>query len=191
MTNCSSLKLWLLAGTTLCLIVSSCGYRFSQGELSAKYDTISVPYVQGDLDGTLTAQIVKQLSVTGAMRYTRTGGDLTLSAKILDLRDENIGFRYYRDKDGDRTKETIPVETRLFIDVEVAVIDASTGEVLRGPVVLSAQTDFDHNYYTIRNRINVFSLGQLTDFDEAYTAAKRPLNQELAKKIVDYVCDSW
>lgn len=191
MTKFLSLKIWLLALVASCIMVSSCGYRFSQGELASKYDTISVPYVEGDLDGRLTAQIVKQLSVTGALKYTRVAGDLILSAKILDLGDENIGFRYYRDKDGKLTRETIPVETRLSITVEIAIIDAATGQAIRGPVILSAQTDFDHAYYSTRNAVNVFSLGQLTDFDEAYDAAKRPLNQELAKKIVDYVCDSW
>jgi len=191
MTKFLSLKIWFLALVALCVMLSSCGYRFSHGELASKYDTISVPYVQGDLDGTLTAQIVKQLSVTGALKYTRVAGDLILAAKILDVRDENIGFRYYRDKDGELTRETIPVETRLSITLEVAVIDAATGQAIRGPVILSAQTDFDHAYYSTRNAVNVFSLGQLTDFDEAYDAAKRPLNQELAKKIVDYVCDSW
>lgn len=181
----------LIGALTLGGLVSGCGYRFGQGELASKYETISVPYVKEDLDGTLTAQIVKALSVRGGLRYERVAGDLILYAEIIDVADENIGFRYYRNKANKITKETIPVETRLSITAEISIVDASTGEVLRGPVRLSAETDFDHDYYSTKNNINESSLGQLTDFDEAYDAAKRPLHQELAKKIVDYIYDSW
>ncbi len=170
---------------------SGCGYHFGLGELPDQYSTISIPYAKGDFDGAFTTEVIRQFATTGSFKYVRTGGDLILKITLIDFDDDNIGFRYYKDKEGKRTRETIPVETRLFATAQVSVIDACTGVVVLGPAAIEASTDFDHNYYSTRNSINVFSLGQLTDFDEAYDAAIRPLNQCLAKKVVDYVIDSW
>lgn len=171
--------------------MSSCGYHFGQGELPEKYATISIPYAQGDFDGNFTAELIRQISTAGSFKYVRTGGDLILKVALVDFDDDNIGFRYYKDKKGKRTRETIPVESRLFATAQVTVIDACTGVVVLGPAAIEASTDFDHDYYSTRNAINVFSLGQLSDFDEAYDAAIRPLNQCLARKVVDFVTDSW
>jgi len=175
----------------LSLAATSCGYRFGHGGLPTQYRSITVPYAEGDLDGSLTAEVIRQFSTAGAFEYRRCGGDLILNIKVLDFGDEDIDFRYYRNKEGKRTSETIPVETRLTVLVEVVVIDAATGVSVLGPARIEDYTDFDHDYYSTRDAVNVFSLGQLTDFDEAYDAAQRPLNQSLAKKIVNYVCDSW
>lgn len=184
-----SLRLvWVLF---LSLVVAGCGYRFGHGGLPTQYRSITVPYVDGDQDGSLTAEIIRQFSTSGAFEYKRCGGDLILKVELLDFRDENIDFRYYRNKEDKLTSETIPVETRLTVLAQVVVIDAATGVSVLGPAKIEDYTDFNHDYYSTRDAINVFSLGQLTDFDEAYDAAQRPLNQSLAKKIVHYVCDSW
>lgn len=56
---------------------------------------------------------------------------------------------------------------------------------------ITADAEFDHTYYTTRDRINVFSLGQLSDIDAARDAAMVPLNRALAERIVDFVMNSW
>lgn len=183
------MKSWLCA--ILLLALSSCGYRFGQGALSEQYSTISVPYIEGDRDGDLTADLIKQMSSSGAFTYASSGGDLILLVKVVDYDEQNIGFRYDRKKSGRLKHDIIPSETRMEIFVDVSLIDAASGCVLRGPTRIKASVDFDHDYYTTRNRENVFSLGQLSDIDEARDAVLRPLHQKISRYIVDYITYSW
>jgi hypothetical protein len=171
--------------------LSSCGYQFGRGSLPSQYCSMTVPYVDGDFDGSLTAAIAKQIVQSGAFEYRREGGDLLLKVKLVDLSDENIGFRYDRKKKGEIKHSIIPTETRIIALAEIKVEDANTGSILLGPVCLSASVDFDHDYYSSQNGVNIFSLGQLSDVDAAYDAVQYPLHQVLAKKIIDYVSDSW
>lgn len=176
----------------LAFLCSGCGYQFgTAGDLPSTYHTISVPYVQGDFDGSLTAAVIRRIGTNGCMEYRQSGGALLLQAKIIEISDENIDFRYDRHKNGSIKHTIIPTETRLFETVEVAIIDAGSGCVLRGPVRITGYVEFDHDFYKSRNGINIFSLGQLTDYDAAEDAAHRPLNEVMARKIADFVCDSW
>lgn len=173
-----------------CSLVS-CQYQFGYGDLSQRYSTITVPYIEGDQKGELTTEVIKQLSLSGALRYVNCGGDLTLKIKLIEFRDENIGFRYDRKKSGKLKKSIIPTETRISALAEVLVIEAGTGKTIQGPINISASVDFDHSYYSSQHGINIFSLGQLSDIDAAYDAVMHPLNQCLAEKIVDYIINSW
>lgn len=180
----------IIAITSGCFLLASCGYRGGYDGLPREYRTIAVPYVEGDWDGQLTNAIVKQISRSGAFEYRNDSANLTLIVKIIDFSDENIGFRYDRHKDGRLRDTIIPSETRLFAVAEVS-LQGPTGLCILGPSRLTAQVDFDHDYYSSRNEVNVFSLGQLSDFDAASEAAHTPLNLMLARKIVDYISDNW
>lgn len=173
------------------LILTGCGYRMGQGELSSLYQTISVPYVEGDTDGAITSVLIKELVSRTPLEYQREGGALLLCVKIIDLRDENIGFRYYRKKKGHLTHSIIPTETRITAAAEIMLKESGSGEVLVGPVTIEANVDFDHDFYFSPDGNNVVSLGQLSDYDAAYDAVQRPLNQCLARKIIDYMIESW
>jgi hypothetical protein len=182
----------ILSALCLACFLSSCGYRFDQYEgLAARYSTISVPYVEEDRDGSLTAAVIKEIVRSGTFEYQCDNGALILKIDQIDLREENIGFRYDRKKRGKLTKDIIPTETRIVSVVEVAVIESASGCTVLGPVRLSASVDFDHDYYFSRDEVNVFSLGQLIDVDEANDAVQSPLNQVLAEKIVAYISQSW
>lgn len=183
---------WLLPVLLLCISLSGCGYRFGEcsGTLPCRYSTISVPYVEGDQNGSLTAAIVKEIARSGAFTY-QCNGALILKVVVLDVYEDNIGFRYDRRKRGTLTKDTIPTETRLTIVVDVSVVEAASCCTILGPVHLAASIDYDHDYYSSRDGINIFSLGQLSDLDEAYDAAQTPLNRVIAQKIVDYISQSW
>jgi hypothetical protein len=135
--------------------------------------------------------VINEISRSGSFQYLREGGALYLNMRVVDLSDENIGFRYDRKKKGELRRSVIPTETRITAQVEVNVQDASTGCILLGPARISASVDFDHDYYSSRNGINVFSLGQLNDIDSAYDAVRIPLDHALARKIVEYINDSW
>lgn len=177
--------------TLIILVVcSSCGYQFGLGDLSQQYRTITVPYVVGDLNGNLTAAIVRQLTSSGLFEYCYEGGDLNLIVKIIDFRDENIGFRYDVNKKGEIVDSVIPVETRVTAIVEVMLVDSASGDVIRGPVRIAANEEFDHDYYESHSDVNVFSLGQLIDYDAARDAASVPLNAVIAEKIRDFIINS-
>lgn len=170
-----------------------CGYRLDRGEglLTSRYRSISVPYVVGDEFGDLTAAVIKEIVQSGAFEYEAYTGALTLNIAQVDLREDNIGFRYDRRRSGKLTDDVIPTETRMIETVEITVVESASGCVILGPVRLSAYMDFDHDYYFSRDGVNVFSLGQLIDIDEAKIAVRAPLNERLAKKIVDYLTQSW
>lgn len=182
-----------LMGYCLCsLLLCSCGYRFGdQSGLPATYSTISVPYIEGDIDGLMTACVVKTIVRSGTFNYREFGGALLLKIRVLDVDDENIGFRYDRRKSGELRKSIIPTETRRTIYAEVVVENAATRCIILGPARLSASVDFDHDYQYARDEVNVFSLGQLSDIDQAIDAVQTPLNWILARKIVDYITQSW
>lgn len=171
--------------------LTACGYHFAPNLDSSEKETISVPYVEGDLTGELTAALVRQVSTSGIYGYSPSGGNYILAVKILDFRDQNIGFRYDQNEDNERLNTLIPSETRLGVLVEILLINGATGEICIGPARISANAEFDHNYYSSRDEQNVKSLGQLTDIDDARDAAKQPLYQSLAQKIVDYIRFAW
>ncbi|HRD55016.1 MAG TPA: hypothetical protein PLC42_01325 [Parachlamydiaceae bacterium] len=173
------------------LFFTGCGYQLETGSIASRYSSIAVPYAEGDFDGSFTKELIRQIATSGIFQYQRQGSDLLLKVRLMDFDDDNIGYRYFRNKKDKLTDETIPVETRLFLTAEISLLDASSGLIIQGPYRLQATTDFDHDYYSTKDAINVFSLGQLTDYDEALDAAQKPLHYHLAKKIVDFLADSW
>lgn len=171
--------------------MTSCGYKLDCIPSAEDVPTLTIPYVVGDINGELTAAIVREISVTGRYRYLSSGGDSILKVRIIDEYEENIGFRYDRHRKGDLKKQIIPVEERSYILVEVELVAAGSCQTLKGPIRLMANVEFDHDYYTIRNRDNIFSLGQISDIDEAEDAATTPLYKKLAEKITDFLIYDW
>jgi len=177
------------ACSLLATMLTGCGYTFMAGSGPYKQATLSVPYVVGDQDGSLTSAIVREVVREGTFRYRSCDGALTLKVTQIDQEEENIGFRYDRKKKGALTKDTIPTETRITSIVEITLVENGSGATLLGPVQLSASVDYDHDFYFSRNGVNIFSLGQLTDLDTAYDAVQTPLNQAIARKIVAYIAN--
>jgi hypothetical protein len=181
---------WAFCGLTCLSLLPSCGYRWEQGTTVVSERSLSIPYVKGDGDGELTTALIGAIARSGIFRYSPEGGELILQVTVLDYLSDNVGFCYDSNRKGCLTSSIIPNETRVTAWVELSLSEAATGRVLLGPVRLSADVEFDHDYYSSRNAVNVFSLGQFTDMDEAYDAAQRPLNRNLAYKIVDYLRDA-
>jgi hypothetical protein len=184
-------KMKQFVAIALLLVLSSCGYQFGEGGFASQYQTISVPFIKGDWNGDMTSTLIEQIAQSGSYTYCRDGGALTLQVCLMEFTDENVGFRYDRNKQGELRKSIIPVETRIETKAEVKLIEAASGRVLLGPVIITAGVEFDHEYYSSWNGINSFSLGQLSDYDAAYDAMYHPLNVALSRKIVDFVVDSW
>lgn len=174
-------------GIVFLLMLCGCGYRPGYGAFAGKYGTVSVPYVDGDVDGGLTAALVHEVTASLGLDHRTTDGELLLVVTLLDLDDTNIGFRYEHLHGKSYKRSIIPVETRLTAIAEVSLIDANTGCSVLPTIKISASIDFDHEYNATRNDSNVFSLGQLSDADAAFDAARFPLNKRLARKIVEYI----
>lgn len=171
----------------LLLLFASCGYQYGPGGALASYKSISIPFVKNDEDGRMTAVLVKVISAESGLQYEQCGGDLTLLVEMLEFENENIGFRYDRKNNGKLTHSIIPSETRLMVVAQVTLLDTVSAKPIAGPAKITAFVDFDHDYERTRNGVNVFSLGQLTDYDEAYDAAFQPLYHLLSQKIADYI----
>ena len=183
---------WLLAG----LILAGCGYRMGYGSIRDRYSTVSVPYVVGDQNGDLTAALIHELGTRGGFRYCCNGGELIVSATLIEVCDEDIGFRYDRNKEDKPTRCVIPTETRATAKAELMVKKRADDACILGPVIIVASVDFDHDYYSSHNGVNAvnifsFSLGQVTDVQAAKDVARSPLYRCLARKIVDYISAAW
>lgn len=171
----------------LVLMLCACGYQPGYGPLSGRYGTVSVPYIDGDVDGDLTAAIVHEVSASLGLDHRNSEGELLLVVKLLDLDDTNIGFRYENLHGKSYKRSIIPVETRLTATAEVTLVDANTQCSVLPTVKITASIDLDHEYNATNNDSNKVSLGQLSDADAAFEAARFPLNRRLARKIVEYI----
>lgn len=187
------MRVWFLS--VMALSFTSCGYHVGTDNSIQSYGTISIPYVENDIDGGVTAALVKEVASNSCLEYRFDGGALTLSANVINCNDLNIGFRYDRHRSGKLQHTLIPDETRLTITVEFSIIEAASETVLLGPIQLSAYVDLDHDYNAdlvpSDKQVNVESLGQLTNAEAAFEAAERPLNRAIARKIVDYLRHYW
>lgn len=172
----------------LLLAIPSCGWHLSENYIATNKPTLSIPYVTGDNDGLLTAALVEQIEKQGKFRYVSDqGGDFTLKVEILQSKSMHIGFRKDPKKLPDKHHKLIPNETRRKLLSKVLIINTLSQETLLGPAYIIGSCDFDHQYYSLNNDINKFSLGQLTDIDTAYDVVDIPLHRDLARNISYYL----
>lgn len=169
------------------LSFTSCGYRPGYGHNSSGFMTLSVPYVIGDDDGDLTTAIVHEIVTSSPFEHQTENGQLALIVKLIGVVDDNIGFKYEQIHGKSYKRSIIPAETRSIATAEVSLVNTATMCSVIPTVILSASIDFDHEYNATRHDSNVFSLGQLSDADSAFAAARFPLNRLLAQKIVEYI----
>jgi hypothetical protein len=181
----------LLTLLIICLTLSGCGYRWGADSEILHDRTLSVPFIEGDCEGELTAEVIRELIATGEVEYSHHCGELTLEVRLIDLREENIGFRYDREGAGQLTNTVIPSEARLTALAEVTVTKSVNGVIMIGPDLVTASIEYDHDYYSNQGGVNLFSLGQLNDIDLAKQAARRPLYRALGRAIAQHVIHSW
>lgn len=166
----------------LLILLTGCGYQF---ENLAPKKTIQVPFVTGDIQGELTNKLIYLLNSSGRYITTDSSARYCLAVTIIGNRDQNVGFRYDRNNDGELLTTLIPAESRWSMLAEVTVTDKQTGRQVIGPSRISASYDFDHDWYATLEGVNIFSLGQITDYADAKDQVITPLYQKLAQKIVD------
>lgn len=190
--------------TLLSLLVSlsltSCGYRW-QPDYPYR-PTISIPFVEGDEDGRLTAEITHALTSSGLVDVLSNDGDYTLQITIQNASLETIGYRRDPQKvDGKVRKNLLACEGRRSLTVQACLYWGS--ELAFGPYLLSADADYDYvdgdsiQDLTFINpagdlvTVLPFSLGQLESTESAQEATTTPLYSHIAQKIVDMIASEW
>lgn len=192
-------KSWIgrIGWMSLILFLCGCGYRLGDpSSLCYRYQTVSVPYVKGDIDGLLTNALIRQLSRAGFWRVANGRADLILCAEVVCCKQENIGYQFERTQtttleqsvefpSGKPVKRLLPNESRHILGIELSLVDCHTGKTIFGPARVQADIDVDFDPLSTDDRMAVFSLGQLVNIDEAQEAARRSLYDSLSKKVVD------
>ncbi len=183
----------------LLLLFSSCGYRFDGPSLKDGTATLTIPYVDGDINGQLTDELVRAFASSGCYRYRDSNGRLELRVSLKEKKTDPIGWRRQRKIDGELQKELIDIERRFHLIANVELVDTATEEVLFGPIMISANEDYDYvepenirdlsfiDSAGVRQTSIQFSLGQLDSTEGAYDDAYLPVSRKLAKKIVDRI----
>lgn len=182
----------------LLLLLAGCGYRFEGSSKPEGVVGISIPYIKGDGEGLLNAELVKAISSSGMFDYVQNGGELVLQAAIINDGDDRIGFRYDRDPtSGKRRDNIVGTENRRSLSVQLTLIDGNTQEIVLDPFVVSATADYDYvDSNSIRDltfitpngtpqKVLDFSLGQLDSFEGAHDGTGIVIYRILAQKIID------
>ncbi len=193
-------SLWLLRGFATASIVSqllslsSCGYQVSSNESKT---TISIPYISGDKEGQLTAELTRQITASNLYELASSHGDLTLQVSIVGDRNDIVGFRYDRSEEsGKLEKNLMATENRRLLSALVTIVDRSTGETVIGPLTISGSGDYDYiDVTTLRElafitpsgkteKVINFSLGQLDSIEGAQDGVLTPVYAQLASRII-------
>ncbi len=180
------------AALSLFLLLTACGYRLARQE----DNSITIPYIKGDVDGKLTSALAYSISSNTPYHYQVSGGRYQLLGEILSTDYEKIGFRYDRDETtGNRINRLTQVEERKEIVLRVALIDTLTGETLLGPETIISNSDYDYvDSDSIRDlsllspagrpiSVLQFSMGQLGAFEDARSEALITIYEQLARKV--------
>jgi hypothetical protein len=181
---------WLLK----LLFLTSCGYQWHHAD--ATRPTLTVPFVAGDEEGILTAEVISALSSSGLVDVIHQGGEYCLRIAIQSGGNDNIGFRRDPQKvDGKVRRNLLAIEARRSLAIEATLYRGE--ELISGPFLLAAAVDYDFvdgdsiQDLTFINpagqlvTVLPFSLGQLEPLESAQDAATKPLYRQLAQKIVD------
>lgn len=189
----------------LLLLLAGCGYRWQpEGFSLGPRPTISVPYVPGDADGSLTSEIVRAVAISGIGEVRQWGAQYELKVSIAGAEGETIGYRRDRQQiSGESQKNLVASERRKTMSLHVELQEAESGKIACGPFRIEAYADYDYvDGDSIQDLVFVgpngvsqvvlpFSLGQLESNEAAEEAAMRPLNIQIAKKIVDAIFAEW
>ncbi|HSX25766.1 MAG TPA: LPS assembly lipoprotein LptE [Chlamydiales bacterium] len=198
-----NLKLYkLLASFSYLIFLAGCGYRWQPEYPCSERPTITVPFVRGDEDGSLTNEIIRALSTSGLADVRHSGGDYRLQVTMKDSQFETIGYRRDRQKiTGEIKKNLLACEGRKTLNIEAILFQGE--QIAYGPYQISAQADYDYvdgdslqdltfiSATGVFTTVLPFSLGQLESNETAQEAATRPIYAKIAQKIVDALSSEW
>jgi hypothetical protein len=180
------------------LFLLGCGYHFEGSQPQEEVVSVSIPYIKGDREGLLGAELVKALSASGLFDYDQSSAEFTLQVAIIADGDDRIGFRFDRDATTGKLRDNIiGTENRRSVSAQVTVINAHTQEVVLATQVVSAIADYDYvDSNSIRDltfiepngtpqKVLDFSLGQLDSVEGGHDDSSFLIYRLLAQKIVE------
>lgn len=166
---------------------------------------ISIPYIEGDKHGIFTSELIRGINQATSLRYSNTDGDVLLKVAIVEVGNEQIGYRRDSMEDNGEFKEYLrAVEGRRIMKVKASLVDPMSCKEVWGPYEFSSDGDYDYvNEDSLQDLAFIdpttgllttvlqFSLGQLEPIDNAQDAAMNPLYRKLSQKIVDAISAGW
>ena len=193
-------KFFIFLGFVFSLFLfTGCCYRLvGKSEEGLALTKIAIPYIEGDLDGKLTEALIKALSKSPQLEYSKKHEALVFEGKIIENSLEYFGYQYDREPlSNERKNRLIPNEGTRVMALSFSLIEAKTCKVLLGPIHVSADQDFDFvdsdslldNFYINPNGnlepVLFFSLGQLDTKEGAKNGALFPLYEKLSDKVIE------
>lgn len=188
----------------LCLYLPSCGYRWQPDFPTASRPTLTVPFIPGDEDGMLTAEIVRAVTASGLAYVRGHHPQYRLIIQIKNVQNQTIGYRRDPQKvNGKVRKNVLAAEGRKSVVVEATLYQADSEKIACGPYEITGDADYDYidgdsiqdltftDAKGVQQTVLPFSLGQLEPIESAQEAASRPLYASLAQKIVDAIFSEW
>lgn len=184
------------------MLLTSCGYQWSNETTLASKPSIYIPYIEGDEEGTLTSEVIAKIASSGIARIAKREAEYRLEVQMLSQQSDPIGWRRDPQKIKSKVRKNLTgCEERRSLEVEVAIFQ---GEYLYyGPIKLACWVDYDYvdgdsfpdltfvNQHGVLTVVLPFSLGQLESIESAQEAATIPLYRQLAQKIVDAISPAW
>ncbi len=191
---CSLCSLWLI------FFLLACGYRWDD----SAPQSLSIPFIAGDEDGTLTAELIRAFASSTRANVVASKGRYRLEVSLSEQAGEIIGFRIDSQvNNGKQQKNIVADEGRRAIAADVCLYDTETGEIVLGPSRVEANVDYDYvdgdSYQDltfvdssgVTQTILAYSLGQLESSESAREAGAKPLYRQLSRKIVDLISANW
>ncbi|MDN3504740.1 MAG: hypothetical protein P0S95_04100 [Rhabdochlamydiaceae bacterium] len=177
----------------LVFVTVGCGYHLSS---SNEPISVSIPFIIGDRNGTLTSAIIEEVSKCNNIEYGGSSAPYTLDLEFVSRNDEQIGYRYRtEDNNSALIKNLAATESRQVVRVKVSLISKASHQPLIKPIVVEATIDYDYvdsqsfndlafidsagATTTVLNR----SLGQLDAPEDAKSISNNQLYHSLARKI--------
>ena len=166
----------------LSLLLSGCGYQWGP---PASLPVVAVPYIAGDAEGTLTSELTKTVAASGLAHVAfLEEASYFIDVQMVDANHKVIGY-------GRVAGELSDQEARKTVTVQAALREKKSGKAIFGPIQIEASTDYDYISQGTSRELFPFSLVQLATESIAEETAMRPLEGELARKIVDALFRSW
>ena len=179
----------------LSLLLSSCGYR-TLSHLSR----IDVAPIEGDHAGNLRSHLIESLSSSSYI-YDPASPDYELHVEVLEdasnREDGDIGVRYARSSDGDKSDLLVSTERRAVLVARLSLTDLSTNKPLSDPVVLRASYDYEFDSDLLDDKavstasgtqpLIRYSYGQMENAPAARETAYSLLEKKLAHRIALYL----
>lgn len=186
------------------MILTGCGYRWQPDFPTESRPVVTIPFIPGDEDGMLTAEMVRAITASGLAQVRGSNPDYRLVVQIKNVQNQTIGYRRDPQKvHGKVRKNVLASEGRKTVFVEAALYRIHSDEIVYGPYEISGDADYDYidgdsiqdltfvDASGLTQTVLPFSLGQLEPIESAQEAASRPLYNSLAQKIVDAIFSEW